>query len=160
MPLNWESVNRFQLLVGAPEYLQHPWTQWSGHLWHLERYKTQLQPSLRLLRVSKQIHAKAAAVYYGQEFRFSNCQGWYLLHVWREELAWKTSIYFAISQSAIQVLPLPLMSRSSLHSITQVHVHLLEPRPIRSISLPYPYRECCRGCRVTGTIPMAGCVTP
>ena len=59
-----------------------PWAGYRGPLWHRCRYLTQVHPSLQLLRASKQIQIEAAPVFYGQEFRFSNSQGWHILYVW------------------------------------------------------------------------------
>lgn len=61
---------------------QRPWGGFSGAEWHIERYKTVIQPSLTLLRASKAINHEAGPVYYGQEFRFSSNYGWHILHRW------------------------------------------------------------------------------
>lgn len=53
-----------------------------GASWHRDRYIKDIQPSLALLRTSKQIYAEASEVYYGQEFRFSNPFGCYFLGKW------------------------------------------------------------------------------
>jgi hypothetical protein len=50
--------------------------------YHNWRYNKEIQPSLRLLRVSRQINTEASAIYYGQEFRFTNEMGWHILYEW------------------------------------------------------------------------------
>ena len=58
------------------------WNGEHGGRYHRDRYMSQIQPSLMLMRVSKQIKLEATPVYYGQEFRFTNPQGWHILHHW------------------------------------------------------------------------------
>jgi hypothetical protein len=53
-----------------------------GATWHLHRYNTEIRPSLMLLRVSKDVNAEAACIFYGQEFRFTSTYSWYMLHDW------------------------------------------------------------------------------
>ena len=54
----------------------------TGDKYHKWRYNEEIRPSLRLLRVSRQINIEASAFYYGQEFRFTNEIGWHILHEW------------------------------------------------------------------------------
>lgn len=51
--------------IPEAEYEKHPWGGYSGEEWHKERYLTQIQPSLKLLRVSKQVRAEASPIFYG-----------------------------------------------------------------------------------------------
>lgn len=53
-----------------------------GASWYLHRYITEIQPTLSIMRTNRQMHEEAAAVYYGQEFRFSNPSGWYIVNEW------------------------------------------------------------------------------
>ena len=53
-----------------------------GDHWSLQRYYQEVQPSLSLLRVSKQINEEASPIYYGQDFRFTNQSGWHILYHW------------------------------------------------------------------------------
>ena len=47
---------------------------------HNKRYRYDVQPRLRVLRVNKQVHREASSIYYGEnEFRFTNVSGWYIL---------------------------------------------------------------------------------
>ena len=47
---------------------------------HQRRYRYDIRPRLKLLRTNKQILQEAASIFYGEnEFRFTNCKGWYVL---------------------------------------------------------------------------------
>ncbi|KAK3711192.1 hypothetical protein LTR37_009785 [Vermiconidia calcicola] len=54
----------------------------TAETYHRERYIKQVQPSLALLRTSRQVNREASPIYYGQEFRFTNAQGWHILGHW------------------------------------------------------------------------------
>ena len=69
-------------LIWPPTWLVRDWGGYKGHKYHAAKYRYCIQPSLVMLRLSKQIRTEASAIFYGQEFRFSNSQGWHLLHKW------------------------------------------------------------------------------
>ena len=54
--------------------------------WYYERYDVAIRPSLKLLRVNKQINEEAAPVYYGQPFRFTNQIGEVVLYNWLQRV--------------------------------------------------------------------------
>ena len=54
--------------------------------WHAYRWDEVLRPSLRLLRVCRQINKEATPIYYAQPFRFSSEYGWLTLYHWLNQI--------------------------------------------------------------------------
>lgn len=54
--------------------------------WHYRRYQQEIRTSLSLLRVNKQVNEEATKFYYGQDFRFSNPAGWWVLQHWLDSI--------------------------------------------------------------------------
>ena len=51
-----------------------------AHTTHLNRFRYEIIPHLRLLRTSKTVHTEATFIFYAENgFRFTNVDGWYML---------------------------------------------------------------------------------
>lgn len=89
-------------------------------------YRENLQPRVRVLRVSKQVHTEAAPIYYGQEFRFASSRGWiWLLHFIRTigpqntALLRKISVHLPFDECVSQCKPYSDQSLRTLeHQLT------------------------------------------
>ena len=61
---------------------------------HTRRLEREIKPSLRLLRVNKQINNEAASIFYGEtEFRFTCSKGWYILDAFLRTIGLKNQAF-------------------------------------------------------------------
>ena len=77
LPLSPEAV-KFARRFLIPDFTAERYHKW--------RYENEIQPSLALLRVSRQINNEASPLFYGQEFRFTSEMGWHILHEWLQTI--------------------------------------------------------------------------
>ncbi|KAI5362276.1 hypothetical protein Slin15195_G059270 [Septoria linicola] len=71
----------------SPKTTLHDQKNSKARVHHGQRFEHKIKPSLRLLRVSRQINAEAASIYYGEmEFRFTSIKGWYFLDAFLRQI--------------------------------------------------------------------------